>query len=150
MLFCCLPVLIDFIPLVVLHREGEPRQRWNMCRRFTVACARLQPPHHVRYVAVQSVQRKPLSQRGANADTQQLHSGRLHHLRPRHGGQNHLLRQERRGERLRWRSQTAADFTVVSSSLRQDWVKKHLWFIILYTFWNINFKIHWKNGVKNM
>lgn len=85
---------------VVLHCEGEPRQRGYMCWSFTMARARLQPPHHVGHVAVPSIQRKPLSQRGADADAQQLHAGRLHHLRPGHGGQDHLLRQERRGEEL--------------------------------------------------
>lgn len=65
-----------------------------------MARARLQPPHHVGHVALPSIQRKPVSQRGADADAQQLHSGRLHHLRPGHGGQNHLLRQEWRGEGL--------------------------------------------------
>lgn len=89
---------------VVLHREGEPRQRGHMCGSFTLARAWLQPPHHLGHVVIPSIQWQPVSQRRADTDAQQLHAGRLHHLCPGHGGQNHLIWQERRG--VRWSAWT--------------------------------------------
>lgn len=85
--------------LAVLHREGEPRQRGHVRGRVPLARARLQPPHHLRHVAVPRLQWQPVPQRRADADARQLHAGRLHHLRAGHGGSNHLVWQERRGAR---------------------------------------------------